>query len=215
MAAIGDGFWRVGEPWRLYPGLEPGLRADASALVEAIADPYYRVVAQRLIGIDADVGALAAAAAAGDHEALDSPSGLAASSHFVEAVPRRRDIAAQLLGSAGYESGADAGVPRLWANHLALLSGSGGELREGIGDEDTVLAAWCALGTAVAPLGAADVDVVASSIVSDRWQWAFLAGAGAGPSAPEREADRVAGAEGRSWRRATPRRFGGRRGSRA
>ena len=191
VAAIGDGFWRVGELWRLYPGLEPGLRADASALVEAIADPYYRVVAQRLIGIDADVGALAAAAA-GDHEALDSPSGLAASSHFVEAYTRRRDIAAQLLGSAGYESGADAGVPRLWANHLALLSGSGGELREGIGDEDTVLAAWCALGTAVAPLGAADVDVVASSIVSDRWQWAFLAGAGR-DVAPEREADRVAG----------------------
>lgn len=168
---VPDGYWRVGELWRLHEKLSARLRPELETIASTLGDPYYRVVADRLLG-RAEAGE-GLRIGSGSEPDPNSPSGLAGSALFVEAYVRRREFAARQLESAGLgysTDGPDPGpVERYWRSHVLvehlahatgadeqLLLSAAMSIGEEIGDVQAAEAAFAAVGDAFAALGTLD-----------------------------------------------------------
>lgn len=172
VAAVNDGFWRVGELRRLHPLLSAELRAELPAMVAAMADPYYRAVAAKVLGLDTGSGHIAGAGR--EHEAEDSPSGLAASSEFVDGYVRRREGVMERLRSAGISPlGKFVDVTEAeetyWRAQARLGAetpdGEGEELSWTCGDQADLVRTWASLGALGAPAPRALHDPVLRAAV--------------------------------------------------
>lgn len=188
--AVPDGFWRVGELWRLQRHLSPELRAELVELVSSLSDPYYQVVAYRLLGRDDAVPTLAAKPGAGFEQDLESQSGLAGSARFIEDYLNRRRFAAERLTQADFAATGDVNDPteRYWRTHLltlAALDASGDEQRDltmeamdlsgDIGDHRHVRRAWGVLGSLLAEPQERIVEL-STAISVPAYRAAFLLG---------------------------------------
>lgn len=212
---VPDGYWRVGELWRLNPHIAPELRGELLAIVRSLADPYYQVVAYRLLGVEEGLPSLTAIRSGAGFEAdLESPSGLAGSAEFVEAYLRRRRFAATLLRQAGLGTIEEAGqapddpMERYWRAHLLVLGAreaSGADERrlataametgEQIGDRRDVMTAWGMLGTALSSSATLDDEALLGlslRIVDPIQRAVLLISAAAGQAAGGPETDRLA-----------------------
>ena len=206
--AVPDGYWRVGELWRLHPHIDGDLRSELLAIVESMADPYYRVVAYRLLGIE-DPVATVSLRLDSEHEALDSPTGLAGSAAFVESYLRRwQFVASQLkragLAAVGQSNGViDDPLERYWRAQLlvvAAVDASGDSARamateavrvgEAIGDRREIAVAWRTLGAHLAASVRREVPRVVSKLSSPMARAVFLLQADRLDS-PEAECERL------------------------
>ncbi len=167
--AVPDGFWRVGELWRLHPHIAPELRGELLTIARSLASSYFQVVAYRLLGVEEGLPTPSLRPGAGSEQDLESPSGLAGSADFVEAYLRRRRFAASRLQQAGLgtieeaQHAPDDPMERYWRAHLLVLGATEAsdvderrlataamEMGEQIGDRRDVVSAWGTLGTALA-----------------------------------------------------------------
>lgn len=178
--AVPDEFWRVGELWRLYPQVSPERRDALLAVVRSLADPYFQVVAYRMLGLTEAIPDMATPRSGHGHEQdLQSPSGMAAFASFVEDYRRRRQLAAARLNSADFlaahrsaRAAALGAVPifdsveRYWTAHLltvaaldaasdqaASLAAEAAEVGQDIGYRPEAIGAWLAVGAALAQSG--------------------------------------------------------------
>ncbi len=161
--ATSDGYWRVGEIWRINAVISEELRPDLVAIAESIADPYYKIVVSRLLGL-ANATPVVFTPSGSEHEPdVDSPSGLAGSGAFVEAYVQRRGFASSLLRQADALAGLTpmSSDESYWLAHLLIAESSIAEavsVGDRIGDLDDQLAAWSALDDA--SMATADVSTL-------------------------------------------------------
>jgi hypothetical protein len=173
--AVPDEFWRVGELLRLHDQVAAERRDDLLPIVRSLVNPYFQVVAYRLLGVTVAPPAAFTPLPGRGHELdLESPSGIMAFESFIEDYRRRRELAASRLGSAGFSAEPPAGgapappssdpSERYWTAHLrtvaALNAADPEEVRrltqaaleagERIGHRPEATTAWLALGAALA-----------------------------------------------------------------
>jgi hypothetical protein len=178
--AVTDEFWRVGELLRLYPHVSPERRDSLLSVVRSLEDPYFQVVAYRILGLTEAIPSMTSPRSGHGHEQdLQSPSGMAAFSSFVEDYRRRRQLAAARLNSAGFlvahrsaRAAAGTAVPifdsveRYWTAQLltvaaldatpekaASLAAEAAEVGQDIGYRPEAVGAWQAVGAALAGSG--------------------------------------------------------------
>ncbi|MEV8597793.1 hypothetical protein [Streptomyces sp. NPDC052012] len=127
--SVPDEFWRVGELWRLYHHVSAERQGELLSVVRSLADPYFQVVALRLLGVQEGMPTMSMPREGHGHEEnLESPSGMAASAAFIEDYRRRRHQAAARLGQAGFSTGgsapheSDDPAARYWRAHLLTLA---------------------------------------------------------------------------------------------
>ncbi|MGW1513607.1 hypothetical protein [Streptomyces sp. NPDC002394] len=208
--SVPDGFWRVGELWRLNHHVSAERKGELLSVVRSLADPYYQVVAQRLLGVQEGMPALSIPREGHGHELdLESPSGMAASAAFIEDYRRRRHQAAVRLGQAGFSTddpahdATDDPASRYWRAHLLTLAAtdaSGDEAGRLVGaafDLGTVIddrragtTAWAALASALEQESSADtwaVGTLADRIPVPAHRLALLSGLMAWTTEPEAE----------------------------
>jgi hypothetical protein len=175
LRSVPDGYWRVGELWRLRGEVSSELRDQVEATVESIREPYYRLVAERMLGRDDRTLSSPSLVGPGYEQDPSSPSGLAGSASFVDAYIARRAFAAALLRKANQElaEGEEPGEPieRYWRSHVAVdlegaSSGDGAERpapKTGthvpiIGDGHAWEIAWGAVAAALREVPGQDAD---------------------------------------------------------
>lgn len=196
--AVPDGFWRVGELWRLYHHVSAERQNELLSVARSLADPYYQVVALRLLGVEEGMPAMSIPREGHGHELnLESPSGMAASAAFIEDYRRRRHQAAARLEQAGFSATGPVGrdaldlAARYWRTHLLTLAAidtSGAEaaslveaavgLGTAIDDGREGTTAWSALASALQqtpPAGRWAVDL-ADRVPSPVHRLALLVG---------------------------------------
>jgi len=211
--AVPDGFWRVGELWRLHPHIAPELRGELLTIARSLASSYFQVVAYRLLGVEEGLPTPSLRPGAGSEQDLESPSGLAGSADFVEAYLRRRRFAASRLQQAGLgtieeaQHAPDDPMERYWRAHLLVLGATEAsdvderrlataamEMGEQIGDRRDVVSAWGTLGTALASSATLDHGALRGlslSIADPIQRAAFLLNAAVGQGADGQETDRL------------------------
>ncbi|MFD8005638.1 hypothetical protein [Streptomyces mirabilis] len=170
---VPDEFWRVGELARLLPFVPEQLHPELQMIARTMRDPYYRVVALRVLGTAEDgLGLTSVPSGAGFEPDPESESGLAASVLFLREYRHRQEYAVSRLREAGIVdlqqsavlsvTDATDSTERYWRSQVlttaaADISSDTGRfataarsLAERIGDRRETAAAWSALGSCLA-----------------------------------------------------------------
>jgi hypothetical protein len=200
--AVPDEFWRVGELLRLHQQISAERRTDLLPIVRSLVDPYFQVVAYRVLGVTDAAPVISAPRSDRGHELdLESPSGMAAFASFVEDYRRRRQLAASRLNAAGFSAelpaidhpGSLISDPseRYWTAHLRTVAALNAadpedarrlalaalEAGENIGHHPEATTAWLALGTMLATVPATRAwaaDHLAAQVASPLHRIAIL-----------------------------------------
>ncbi|MGW3248837.1 hypothetical protein [Streptomyces sp. NPDC001070] len=161
--AVPDGYWRLGELWRLHSLVSAELRGDLLAIVRSLADGYYQAVAYRMLNVEGGADTTSFRQGSRSSRTSARHSGWAGAAGFVEEYLRRRHFAVTLLregeigaGEAQYRASGDP-AERYWRTHmLALdlaqatdedrgrLAVAAMDMGQNVGDARSVVSAWAA-----------------------------------------------------------------------
>ncbi|RCG28349.1 hypothetical protein DQ384_24865 [Sphaerisporangium album] len=197
--AVPDGYWRLGELWRLHSLVAADLREELLAIVRSLADDYYQFVAYRMLNVEKAAPAVSVRAGTRSGRTSARHRGdWQAAADFVEEYLHRRHFAASCLRQAGLDViTAVPQVPgdpaeRYWRAHLLALAvadaegeerrrlaAAAVEMGESIGDGRYATAAWAAFVLAAGTSAGAAGD--AWPEITDRGHRAALAIATATP----------------------------------